>query len=256
MKWFLGLRSKLKLTEFKGPARLDLVVPVYNEGELITTVYKNIASVLDNAYDWKVYFVYDFEGDITAPYLQKISNEDARIIPLLQTYGRGVLNALKFAFTKVHDGPVIVLMGDDSDDLSVIPEMLDAYKLGATVVAASRFLTKDGYIGGAWLKRNLARTAGFVLNKAGLGTNDPTNNFKLYSGRYLKATPLESKGGFEIALELTVKAATQGFVVTQIAGSWKDRVQGKSNFKLYSWMPEYLRWFMYYFFHKFVHIKS
>ena len=236
--------------EFKGPARLDLVVPVYNEGELITTVYKNIASVLDNAYDWKVYFVYDFEGDITAPYLQKISIEDTRVIPLLQTYGRGVLNALKFAFTKVHDGPVIVLMGDDSDDLTVIPLMLEKYAGGASVVAASRFLTPDGYIGGAWLKRNLARSAGFILNKAGLGTNDPTNNFKLYSGVYLKQTTLESKGGFEIALELTVKAACKGYLVQQVPGSWKDRVAGKSNFKLYSWMPQYLRWFFYYFFSK------
>ena len=236
--------------EFKGPVRLDLVVPVYNEGESITTVYKNIALVLGNDFDWKVYFVYDFECDITAPYLKNISIEDTRVIPLLQTYGRGVLNALKFAFTKVHDGPVIVLMGDDSDDLTVIPLMLERFQAGATVVAASRFLEPGGYVGGTWLKRNLAKAAGFILNKAGLGTNDPTNNFKLSSGAYLKQTTLESKGGFEIALELTVKAACKGYLVQQVPGSWKDRVSGKSNFKLYAWMPQYLRWFFYYFISK------
>ena len=38
----------------------------------------------------------------------------------------------------------------------------------------------------------------------------PTNNFKLYSRRFLDATPIESEAGFELAIELSVKATLQG----------------------------------------------
>ena len=53
----------------------------------------------------------------------------------------------------------------------------------------------------------MSRTAGLTLHWfAGVPTHDPTNNFKLYSRRFLDATTIESEAGFELALELTVKA--------------------------------------------------
>ena len=57
----------------------------------------------------------------------------------------------------------------------------------------------------------MSRTAGLTLHWfAGVPTHDPTNNFKLYSRRFLDSVTIESTAGFELALELTVKATIAG----------------------------------------------
>ena len=82
---------------------------------------------------------------------------------------------------------------------------------GADVVSASRYMRGGHQIGGPPLKRLMSRTAGLTLHWfAGVPTHDPTNNFKLYSRRFLDTVTIESTAGFELALELTVKATLAG----------------------------------------------
>jgi hypothetical protein len=49
--------------------------------------------------------------------------------------------------------------------------------------------------------------------------------------------------GFELALELTVKATLARRRVAEIPTTWKDRTAGQSNFKLRKWLPHYLHWY-------------
>ena len=57
-----------------------------------------------------------------------------------------------------------------------------------------------GRSAGRSLKRLMSRTAGLTLHWfAGVPTHDPTNNFKLYSRRFLDAITIESTAGFELA---------------------------------------------------------
>ena len=80
---------------------------------------------------------------------------------------------------------------------------------------------------------------------ARLPTHDPTNSFKLYRKSFLEKTEIESDGGFELGIELVVKAHVSGGRVVEVPTTWRDRVAGKSNFKLWKWLPKYLRWFFY-----------
>jgi hypothetical protein len=90
----------------------------------------------------------------------------------------------------------------------------------------------------------MSRTAGLTLHWfAGVPTHDPTNNFKLYSRRFLEATRIESTAGFELALELTVKATLEGRTIAEVPTTWRDRTAGQSNFKLRKWLPHYLHWY-------------
>ena len=96
----------------------------------------------------------------------------------------------------------------------------------------------------SWLKRLLSRTAGLTLHWfGGVATHDPTNNFKLYSRRLLDATTIESEAGFELALELTVKATLDRRRVAEVPTTWRDRTAGESNFKLRKWLPHYVHWY-------------
>ncbi len=106
---------------------------------------------------------------------------------------------------------VVVSMADGSDDVEVIDRMVALAQDGADVVAASRYMHGGRQVGGPFLKGLMSRMAGLTLQWFGrVGTHDATNNFKLYSRRYLDTVTIESEGGFELALELTVKAALAG----------------------------------------------
>jgi len=100
-------------------------------------------------------------------------------------------------------------------------------------------------VGGPPLKRLMSRAAGLSLHWfGGVATHDPTNNFKLYRRSFLDAMPIESSAGFELALELTVKATIAGRRVAEVPTTWRDRTAGQSNFKLRKWLPHYLRWYL------------
>jgi hypothetical protein len=56
---------------------------------------------------------------------------------------------------------------------------------------------------------------------------------------------MESSRGFEISLEITVKGWLHGWRIAEIPACWTDRVAGRSKFRLWRWLPRYLRWYLY-----------
>ena len=143
------------------------------------------------------------------------------------------------------DAPyVLISMADGSDEPHVVDPMVALARGGADVVAASRYMRGGRQVGGPLLKRTLSRAAGLSLHWfGGVATHDPTNNFKLYSRRFLDSVTIESTAGFELALELTVKATLAGRSVAEVPTTWRDRTAGQSNFKLRKWLPHYLHWY-------------
>jgi hypothetical protein len=137
-------------------------------------------------------------------------------------------------------------MADLSDDLADVPAMLDLYRQGYRVVCASRYMPGGKQIGGPPLKRFLSRAAGLSLRwMTGFPTHDATNNFRLYDAALVNEMGIESEKGFEIALELTAKAFARREPIAQIPTTWRDRTAGESRFRLWKWLPCYLRWYRY-----------
>lgn len=225
------------------PPTLSVVVPAYNEGE-------NIARVLE-AVDRKVHIsplevlvVYDFDEDTTVPVVRRLQAAYPYVELVRNRFGRGALNALRTGLLDARAPHVLITMADLSDDLADVDAMYRLAAEGADVVAGSRYMRGGGQQGGPLVKRTLSRAAGLSLHHlAGVGTHDPTSNFKLYSRRLLQAIRIESSGGFELALELTVKAHLAGFTVAEVPTHWSDRTAGESRFQLRRWLPHYLRWY-------------
>jgi dolichol-phosphate mannosyltransferase len=158
--------------------------------------------------------------------------------------GRGVLNAMKAGIVGTSSPFVLISMADGSDEPHVVDSMVALGRDGADVVSASRYMHGGRQVGGPPLKRLLSRVAGLTLHWfAGVPTHDPTNNFKLYSRRFLDSITIDSSAGFELALELTVKATMAGRRVAEVPTTWRDRTAGTSNFKLRKWLPNYLHWY-------------
>lgn len=222
--------------------QVQFLVPIYNEGENVRILYDNLVS---ESFDFdSLKFVYDADEDTSLPYIAEISQNDPRVLAEKNQIGRGVINALSWGFSRALEGPVIVLMGDNSDKLSILPEMYELWKDGATIVNPSRYMKGGVQHGGGVIKSFLSKTAGRSLKLIGFPTADPTNNFKLYDGEWLRSQKIESRGGFEVALELTYKAYLQGQRIVELPTEWFDREMGESQFQFRKWLPLYLRWYL------------
>jgi hypothetical protein len=163
---------------------------------------------------------------------------------VLNTLGKGVRYAIDAGMRAATAPVVVVMMADVSDDFAKVGEMVERVEAGADVVCASRYMKGGRQVGGPRFKKFLSRSAGLTLHwLAGLPTHDPTNSFKAYSKAFLARTPIESTAGFCLGLELTVKAHLAGGRVEEVPAVWTDRTAGRSRFRLWKWLPHYLRWY-------------
>jgi dolichol-phosphate mannosyltransferase len=222
---------------------LSLVIPVYNEGENVVPTLRGVVRET-HARPLEVLVVHDFDEDTTVPIVKRMQSEFPELRLHRNTLGRGVLNAMKSGIRAAKAPYVLITMGDGSDDASDIDAMYELARAGADVVAGSRYMRGGHQLGGPLLKRTMSRAAGLSLHwVGGLPTHDATSNFRLYSKRLLNQVSIESVGGFELGLELTVKAYLLGLKVAEVPTTWRDRTAGQSRFKLWQWLPRYLHWY-------------
>jgi dolichol-phosphate mannosyltransferase len=221
---------------------VSVVIPVYNEGSAIVACLERILREVQLPSE--VLVVFDTPEDTTVPYARKVAESDLRVRPVLNTYGRGPANAIRFGI-EVATAPVaVVTMADGSDDPRQIDDLARLVERGVVVAAASRYMPGGQQVGGPFLKRFLSRMAGRSLRTfARVGTKDATNSFKAYSTAFVRDVGIESRAGFEIGLELTAKAKRLRLPVAEIPTIWLDRAFGVSNFKMSQWLPAYLRWY-------------
>ncbi len=221
---------------------LSIVTPVFKEGEAVEPVLRAMTAGVRTPHE--ILVVYDFDEDPTVPVIERLAAELPTIRGLRNDIGRGVLNAMKAGIAASSGEYVLISMSDGSDEPHVVDPMVELARGGADVVAASRYMKGGRQLGGPRFKRLMSRTAGLTLHWfAAVPTHDPTNNFKLYARRFLDRVTIESTAGFELALELTVKATLAGRKVAEVPTTWRDRTAGQSNFKLRKWLPHYLHWY-------------
>ena len=229
---------------------LTIIIPVYNERENFPRLWEVLRSSVRASF--RLLVVYDFDDDNTVPIVRRWIEAGERRLQLIKnTIRPGVVGAIQTGFREVSRGPVLVVMADLADDLAQVDRMLQLYHQGYQVVAGSRYMRGGKVLGGPLLKRTLSRWAGLTLFWLGrLPTHDATNAFKLYDADMLKRIKIESRGGFEINLELTVKAFLNGYRIAEIPTIWRDRTRGQSRFRLWAWLPRYLKWYLYAFCHR------
>jgi glycosyltransferase involved in cell wall biosynthesis len=222
---------------------LRIVIPVYNEGANFPSLWAEICSKVRSKFT--AFVVYDFDEDDTLPAVQTIIEKGENRLRLVKNNIRnGVVGAILTGFNQVEHGPVLVVMADLSDDLGQVDSMLALYRQGYHIVVGSRYMKGGSIEGGPWLKQFLSRIAGLTLHWfRGIPTHDATNAFKIYDRDVLKS--IESQRGFELNLELTAKAFLAGYRIAEVPSRWRDRSRGQSRFRLWAWLPHYLRWYFY-----------
>ena len=94
--------------------QVSVVIPVYQEGEHIISCLERI--LREVTLPCEVLCVHDTPDDSTVPYVDKINREDERVRAVLNTYGRGPANAIRFGMDVAAAPVAVVTMADGSDD--------------------------------------------------------------------------------------------------------------------------------------------
>jgi len=222
---------------------LGIIIPVYNEGNNIGNTFKKIEAKVETPH--RIYIVYDFDEDSTLP-VAKNFLEKGLDLKFVKNPIRGVVNAIKTGLSEAEENYLLVTMADLSDDYAVVDDMCRMMAKGYDVVCGSRYMKGGKQIGGPLLKKTISRMVGLSLRFiTGLPTHDVTNSFKLYRKSMFDSLVIESDGGFEIGMEIVVKAHFSGFKVTELPCVWMDRQKGESRFRILKWSPKYLKWYLY-----------
>jgi dolichol-phosphate mannosyltransferase len=223
-------------------ACVSVVVPAYNEGSAVVPVLDRLFQSV--RLPCEVLVVVDSPDDTTAPVVNEYANKEPRLKLLINSYGRGPANAIRFGVDNAAAPVVVVTMADGCDDARQIDDLTRLVERGVAVAAASRYMPGGQQVGGPLLKGMLSKSASRSLRLlTHLGTRDATNSFKAYSTAFVREVGIDSRAGFEIGIELTAKAKRMRLPIAELPTIWLDRQAGLSNFKIAKWIPSYLRWY-------------
>lgn len=225
--------------------RLDIVIPVYNEGNIILATLAGLRAQVRTPF--RVLICYDRPDDDTLSTIKANPDKvEGLAIEFVRNPSRGAHAAVMAGFAASTATYVMMFPADDDFNAGIIDAMVAKADQGVDIVSASRFMPGGCMVGCPWLKAALVRTAAFTLSYvARLPTRDATNGFRLFSRRVIDSIEVESNLGFCYSLEMLVKCHRLGWPVADVPAQWFERKQGSSRFQVLKWVPAYLPWFLY-----------
>lgn len=123
---------------------LSIVVPVYNEQEVLPEFQKRLSKVLDDLQaSTEIIYVNDGSRDKSLLLLHQLRNTDERVavVNLSRNFGKEI--ALTAGLDHSRGKAVIVIDADLQDPPELIPELIARWRDGFDVVYATR-ITRDG----------------------------------------------------------------------------------------------------------------
>ncbi|MEW6102073.1 MAG: glycosyltransferase family 2 protein [Candidatus Omnitrophota bacterium] len=219
--------------------KLSIVVPAHNEEENISDLIIKIEELLDLPFELVI--VNDHSLDHTEDIVKRLANSYNNIKLVANEMPNGFANAIRTGFMHASGDAVLPLMADLCDDLQTIKPMYEKMGEGVDIVCGSRYIQGGLRLGGSKLKGFLSCFAGRSLRYLlGVPTSDIANAFKMYRKEVLDGITLEAKG-FEISMEIPIKAYLEGFKIAEVPTVWRERSRGKSSFKIFKFIPGYLK---------------
>lgn len=224
------------------PFAADVIIPVFNEGPNIRSVLESLKVV---TLPIRVLICYDFDEDTTLAALKDYDPSPLQLL-LVRNLGRGALGAVLTGFARSDAQCVVTFPADDDYNAPRIVALIEKFREGNDIVAASRFMAGGRMDGCPWLKAVLVRSAAFFMyHIARVPTRDASNGLRLFSRRVLDQIPIESEVGFAYSIEMLVKAHRLGWSIAETPFTWRERKAGKSRFRTIRWLPQYSRWLVY-----------
>jgi len=223
--------------------KLDIIIPVYNEGENIVRLLKDLENEI--TYDFRVLICYDSENDNTLEYLRN-KNVIKKEILLIKNPKQGPNSAIIEGINSSRSEIILVYMADDFENIKIVNKMIKLIESGNDLVIPSRFIAGGKMLNAKKMKKAVTVTGSYLMYYlAGIPFKDCTNAFKMFSKNLKDKIKLKSTTGFTYAMELTTKSYLFNFKIVEIPSIWIDVTGRKSNFKVLKWLRFYIYWMLY-----------
>jgi glycosyltransferase involved in cell wall biosynthesis len=124
---------------------VSVVVPIYNEEELILRFHQAVAAALQRVgNDWEVVYVNDGSTDSSLELLKGLQAEDPHVVVVELSRNWGHMGAISAGLKTARGRAVILMDGDFQDPPEVLPRLVDAWRHGGEVVVAVRRSRQEG----------------------------------------------------------------------------------------------------------------
>lgn len=212
---------------------LTIVVPCYNEEEVLPETVKELGAILNQliqaqkiSVNSKLLFVNDGSRDQTWNLIQKFSQKHDYVTGIKFTRNYGHQNALLAGMNVAvpYSDMIITIDADLQDDVNAIPKMVDAFLAGYDVVYGVRNSRKTDTA----FKRQTALGYYALMKKLGVNLVPDSADYRLLSKRATEAL-LQYQ---ERNLFLRGMVPLVGFKSTKVYYPRKERFAGESKYPL------------------------
>jgi uncharacterized protein (TIRG00374 family) len=216
--------------------KISIVIPAHNEEGNLEVLLDKLIPVLERykeTDDYEIILVNDNSIDNTPFIIDNFAKNNSRIKVVQRTDTPGFGNAIKTVFKHATGDVIIPVMGDLSDDPQDIPKLVKKMEEGYDIVYGSRFIdggTIDDYPTAKMFANRLFNNVVRLL--FGIRQRDVTNAFKAYRKEVLDEIGDIEASGFDLTVEIPMKAHVLGFKSTEVPVAWHGRERGEANLKL------------------------
>jgi polyisoprenyl-phosphate glycosyltransferase len=118
---------------------VSVVVPIYNEEEIILRFHEAVASALESVVDeWEVVYVNDGSTDSSLELLKGLQEVDPHVVVTELSRNWGHMGAISAGLHTARGRAIILMDGDFQDPPEVLPELIEAWRNGAEIVVGVR----------------------------------------------------------------------------------------------------------------------
>jgi len=164
---------------------LSVVIPLYNEQEVITVMYERLTAVLVGLrVAYELVLVDDGSRDATSAMMRRLAKDDPAVTAVFLSRNFGKEAALTAGLAYAVGAAVVIMDADLQDPPELIPKMMQAWNEGADVVCMRR----SSRAGETWFKRRSAHHFYRVLNAVSdVEIPADTGDFRLLSRKAIYA---------------------------------------------------------------------
>lgn len=222
-------------------AEVSVVVPAFREAENLPLVCERLLEALEGQpFTWEVLLIDDASPDDTYRVALAQMWRSPRIRAFTKPPPRGMGNAIRHGLARARGRIVAITMGDGSDEVAKIPEMVAKVRdEGYSLAIGSRYRHRVNYQTVPRLYRFWSWCFRWCTRMLiGVRLSDYTNAFRVYETRIFSRYGPESPG-FEISPESTFKAWFATRRVAEVDVRHLKRAAGQSTFSFLRAGPGY-----------------
>ena len=210
-----------------------VVIPTYNEAGSIKSLLELIFTSIPEC---EVMVVDDGSPDGTALICKEMREDNKRLHLIERPTKNGIGSAYRMAFVwALEQGfdEVIEMDADGSHQVSDLLRMIDVKTMNPEIdlVIGSRWIKGGKTVNWSRSREMLSRIANrYVRIMLGMGVNDSTAGFRIYSARILRKIDLSHirSEGYSFQIEMTRAAYKAGVIIKEVPITFKERTNGVS----------------------------